>query len=82
MSKQITPNERRALAAQLGINEQYLYQCLTGRRDMNPAEALRLERESEGALTRQMLCQKTYRGIWPELATENQFPADIEPRVV
>lgn len=68
MSTSITPEKRRELAAQHGLHEQYLYQCLTGRRDMNPAEARRIEDESKGELTRQMLCQKTWLGIWPELA--------------
>ena len=58
-------------------NEQYLYQLLTGRRDMNPAEARRLEEESGGELTRRMLCQKTWHRIWPELVTE-EFPAPDE----
>ena len=70
MEKQITPAQRRAIAAKVGVNEAYLYQCLTGRRDMNPAEALRVELESGRAVTRQMLCQRTWRGIWPELASK------------
>jgi len=70
MSKQFTPTERRALAEKLAVNEQYLYQCLTGRRDMGPTEARRVEAESNGAITRQMICQKTWQGIWPELATK------------
>jgi len=65
---QISPETRRELAAKVGVHEQYLYQCLTGRRDMNPAEARRVEDETSGVLSRQMLCQKTWKGIWPELA--------------
>lgn len=64
----ITPERRRKLAADIGVHEQYLYQCLTGRRDMNPAEARRAEAVTEGELTRKALCQRTWRGIWPELA--------------
>lgn len=67
MNQEITPDQRRYWAEKLGASEQYLYQCLTGRRDMGPVEARRIETESNGALTRQMLCQKTWRGIWPEL---------------
>jgi len=67
MTNEITPSERRRIASLVGLNEQYLYQCLTGRREMNPAEAVRVERESDGAITRQMVCQKTYAGIWPDL---------------
>ena len=68
MSKEITPAERKSIADKVGVNEQYLYQCLTGLRDMNPANARRIEEETGGAVTRQMLCQKTWQGIWPELA--------------
>lgn len=71
MQKQITTDRRKQLAAEHGVNLQYLYQCLTGRRDMNPAEAMRLETESGKELTRQMLCQKTYAGIWPDLVKAN-----------
>lgn len=68
MSIKITPERRKQIASIHAVNEQYLYQCLTGRRDMSPAEAMRLEVETGKELTRQMLCQKTYAGIWPELA--------------
>lgn len=68
MQNAITLDRRRELADKHAVSEQYLYQCLTGRRDMNPAEARRIETESCGELTRQMLCQRTYAQIWPELA--------------
>jgi DNA-binding transcriptional regulator YdaS (Cro superfamily) len=67
MNTQITPDERRQLAEKVGINEQYLYQCLTGRREMSASEAVRVEMESEGRLNRKMLCQESWKGIWPEL---------------
>ena len=67
MPTPLKPAERRALAEQFGLNEQYLWQCLAGKRDMNPTTARRLEDESGGRLRRQELCQKTWRGIWPEL---------------
>lgn len=68
MKPNITPEQRRALATQVGLHEQYLYQCLSGRRDMGAAEAVRVERKSQGALTRQMLCQRSWSQLWPELA--------------
>lgn len=77
MSTQITTARRRELAEKHRLSEQYLYQCLTGRRDMNPAEARRVEQESNGVLSRQMLCQKTWIGIWPELAREEQGAAHV-----
>jgi DNA-binding transcriptional regulator YdaS (Cro superfamily) len=49
------------------MNEQYIYQCLTGRREMSAAEAVRIEQESLGAVTRKMVCQGTWQSIWPEL---------------
>jgi DNA-binding transcriptional regulator YdaS (Cro superfamily) len=63
----ITADERRQLAEKVGINEQYLYQCLTGRRDMSATEAVRLEQETNGRLDRKMVCQGSWRSIWPEL---------------
>ena len=75
MTNQITPEKRRELAALAGVHEQYLYQCLSGRRDMNPAEARRIETATLGQITRQMLCQKTWAGIWPELAKPRKAKA-------
>lgn len=65
----ITADERRQLADKVGINEQYLYQCLTGRRDMSAIEAVRVEQETDGRIDRQMVCQGSWRSIWPELVT-------------
>lgn len=70
MSKTITPSDRKRLAILAGVNEQYLYQCLTGRRDMSPAEAARIERVTKSELTRRDLCRNTYRDIWPELVAK------------
>jgi DNA-binding transcriptional regulator YdaS (Cro superfamily) len=71
----LTVAERKRWAEALGISEQYLYQCLRGLRDMNPIEARRCERESNGKLKRWDLCQKTWRGIWPELIGKKGAPA-------
>ena len=68
MDNKLTPAERQELADLVGLNEQWLYQCLTGRRDMSPAEAIRVEAASGGSVTRQMLCQGNWAKIWPELA--------------
>lgn len=67
MKPQITSERRKQLSQKHGVNDQYLYQCLTGRRDISPAIAMRLELETKGELKRQMLCQKTYSSIWPNL---------------
>jgi DNA-binding transcriptional regulator YdaS (Cro superfamily) len=67
MNTQITPDERRQLAEKVGINEQYLYQCLTGRREMSASEAVRVEQETSGRVHRKMVCQNSWTAIWPEL---------------
>jgi len=67
MNTQITPDERRQLAEKVGMNEQYLYQCLTGRREMSAWEAVRIEQETEGRVNRKMVCQGSWKAIWPEL---------------
>jgi DNA-binding transcriptional regulator YdaS (Cro superfamily) len=83
MAHPITPERRKQLAEKHGINEQYLYQCLTGRRDMGPAEAMRLETETGKELTRQMLCQKTYISIWPDLSKPSATEAtELQPPVI
>lgn len=78
MSTEITPQARRRLAAATGASEPYLYQCLTGRRDMNPAEAMRLETETDGELKRWALCQRTWHLIWPDLIGIEGAPAPVD----
>lgn len=72
MEIQITPTRRKELAQIHSVNADYLYQCLTGRRDMKNAEAMRIETESNGELTRQMLCQSSYMDVWPDLKPKEQ----------
>lgn len=73
MARTFTPEQRRKFADLTGVDEQYLYQCLTGRRDMNPARAREVEEElskhfpEDQRPTRRDLCQKTWVAIWPEL---------------
>ena len=67
MNTHITPDERRQLAEKVGVNEQYLYQCLTGRREMSASEAVWVEQETGGKISRKMLCQGSWQAIWPEL---------------
>ncbi len=43
--------ERLAVAAAIGINEQYLYQCLTGRRQTPTERCPSIERATEGRVT-------------------------------
>jgi len=67
MATPIRPPERQQLAEQLGLNEQYLYQCLAGLREMGAKEAVRVEKETGGRLTRRDVCTKSWRDLWPEL---------------
>lgn len=77
MDDQISPEERRRLAAQLGCNERFLYQCLTGRNAMDPADAVRAEQVTGGRLKRPQLRRKDWHLIWPELVTaEHPAPAE------
>ncbi len=59
--------ERSALAVKVNVHEQYLYQCLTGRKAMTPAEAVRVEQESDRSVMRWHLRQGDWYRIWPEL---------------
>lgn len=75
MTIAIRPERRRQLALQTGKSDAYLYQCLAGLRDMNPAEARRLEEVTAGELNRRMLCQKSWAAIWPELVQPDSPPS-------
>jgi len=68
MEQKLTAQQRQERAEKVNLNEQWLCQCLSGRRDMSPAEAIRVEAASGGTVTRQMLCQGNWAKIWPELA--------------
>lgn len=69
----ITISERRTLATRCEIEEQYLYQILTGRRIPSPDLCVKLERESFGRLMRWHL-RPDWRDIWPELAERQDAP--------
>ena len=47
----LTASERIAAAAIVGVNEQYLYQCLTGRRAAPPERCPAIERATGGKIT-------------------------------
>jgi DNA-binding transcriptional regulator YdaS (Cro superfamily) len=55
-----------------GLNMAYLYQCLHGLREMSPAQAVRVEKLTNGELDRSMLCTKSWRDIWPEWAAKRE----------
>ena len=62
-----TLERRKVLCEAHGLNEDYLYQCLTGRRNMSSVLAASLEKQTRGEITRQMLRQSDYWLIWPDL---------------
>lgn len=66
--------ERIELAALAGINEQYLYQCLTGRGAMKPEEAVRVETATGRRLCRWHLRPNDWDRIWPELKDHGDAP--------
>lgn len=70
----ITRERRRELAEIHGLSDAYLYQCLTQRRDMDAAEARRVETITSGELRRWML-RRDWHLIWPELIGSPGAPA-------
>lgn len=67
MSEIMSAERRRELAEKCDVDPAYLWQCMTGRRDMNPARAREIEVLTRGEIRRWHLCQKTWFLIWPEL---------------
>ena len=74
MRKQLSPSERVRLAELGGTDPAYLYQCLTGRRNMGPVEAVRVEAATKKALRRWDLCPGNWHLIWPELVGKKGAP--------
>ncbi len=72
--KAITAQERKRLANKAGVDEQYLYQCLTGRRNMEAAEAMEVETILGGELMRWDLRLKDWHRIWPDLVNADGAP--------
>jgi DNA-binding transcriptional regulator YdaS (Cro superfamily) len=66
--------DRKALAEELGLDEQYLYQCMSGRKAMKPADAVQAERASGGRLRRWDLRTADWHLIWPELVGTEGAP--------
>lgn len=76
----LTAAERIDAAKALGMNQQYLYQCLTGRRMMDPKQAVRVEQYFGGRVRRWHLRPQDWHEVWPELvASEGAPPPPGEP---
>lgn len=64
-----TPERRREIALQLGIDEQYLYQVTRGLKVLSPGLARQLNALDPEALLKD-LRPTDWQAIWPELATD------------
>lgn len=76
----LTAPERIVVAQQLEMSEQYLYQCLSGRRAMDPAQAVRIEQHLQGRVRRWQLRQRDWHLIWPELIGTDGAPVLPPPQ--
>lgn len=69
----LTASERISVAAAVGVHEQYLYQCLTGRRKTPPDRCPDIERATAGRLACEALrpdvqWQRVPDASWPNPA--------------
>lgn len=71
---QITAHERKLIAAKAQLNDAYLYQCITGRADLDATKAVRVERLSEKRIRRWHL-RRNWFDTWPELIGTDGAPA-------
>lgn len=74
MNTEISPVRRAELAELHELNDPYLYQCLSGRKEMNAAEAVRIEKLTGGEIKRWMLRGRSWHLIWPELIGADGVP--------
>lgn len=72
---EFTGDARSRLAADLGMDPVYLYQLVTGRREMEAAEAVRTEARSGRRLRRWHLRCHSWHEIWPELVGSEGAPS-------
>lgn len=56
------------LARALGISPSYLSQLASGEAPISPARCVKIEKELDGAVTRQEMRPADWQDIWPELA--------------
>lgn len=75
----ISPAERHSWASATGLSDAYLYQCLTDRREMDPEQAVKLEKVSEGRVRRWHVRRRSWARIWPELIGTEGAPPIPQP---
>lgn len=66
-TSEMTSKRRKELCREHGLSDAYIYQCLSGKKQMKSKEATRIERITGGEITRQMLRRDDYWLIWPDL---------------
>lgn len=71
---EITAQERQRIASVLDLNEQYLYQMLSGRREAPPKHCADIERVSGCVVMRWDLRPTDWHRIWPELVGRKGAP--------
>jgi hypothetical protein len=72
------PVEKRAgLAAYCGTSFDYLRQIGYGNRSCSPLLAVRLERVSQGVITRKQLFPDDWDRLWPELEEKDADCQDV-----
>lgn len=76
MRDDISPADRAEIAASVGLNPRYLYQCLTGRRDMDARQAVELETASGGRVRRWHV-RRDWARVWPELVGVDGAPCAV-----
>lgn len=76
---EIAASDRHRLAEAIGVNEQYLYQCLTGRRSFPVERVMPIESAARRlgipGLTRREMRPNDWALHWPELATQHSQAA-------
>lgn len=70
--------ERRELAALIGVDPTYLHQCMTGFRSMKAGDAVDAVRKTGGRLKLWQLRTNDWHRIWPDLIGTEGAP-DVPP---
>lgn len=71
----ISPTKRAELARKLGLNEQYVYQCLTGRKTLHASMCPAFEVASDFEVRRWDLRPHDWHQIWPDLIGTEGAPS-------
>ena len=75
MATKFTPFERREFAQIAGVDQNYIYMCIAGIRDMDAGRAKQLEAATKKRIRVWDLCPNRWHEIWPELMKDKNAPA-------